>query len=930
MANTGFVDLEKELTCSICTDLLYQPLTLLDCLHTFCGYCLKEWFSWQGSNHGDRRRYPQFTCPSCRASVRDTRHDAKVTTLLDLFLRSHPEKEKPTEEKNQIAEKYKPGDGVLPVGVSSSQPPSDGDDEEDRRLLEEVREMSLRDSQGRGRHMETQIRVPTSLVQRGAVAEQTPEHQRIEDARRRRRATRQMNATSRSRSPLDGSSQRARQVEHQSSLRSLLSNPDFTETAIQEEILRQIAEEGLLDGIDLQSLDPDQEEELTERIAEAFRRRQRRRVRSGGRSNEAHSIQASSGSRSHSVSQPNTERSRQSEAVQGQYLRSSGHATASGHRRSASDRGIGRRRTSPVPTSSEERIYPARRSATDVSNPTRVRRESHSRIAVDDEANSRSTTADQTPSHTRQRPASSRSDRREILVRQRAEPTSLAESPVSTTHSQSSRILDSRAGLGHKHRSNSRSSTNNQSDRLAVPSSRPPPSRQAGIARSVPSSFVEPSISCERCGKKNLEYELHKLCTRCNNGTYHLCLRCYRLDLGCLHWFGFGDSAHSRFKKSQDSLPPEQRSEEAPHKFRSRRFLAPAKESVLPTTGEGGTHITNSDPLGRLQDGLFCDMCQFFSDDCYWKCGECNDGEWGFCNSCVNKGKCCTHALLPIARVDERTGQMRSFGADGSPTNAASSPVPGSSITVDTREYRILTFSTRCNICTYPIPPSVTRYHCPTCNDGDYDICRNCYVKLCAMGKISRDNGRNGWRRCLQNHRMVIVGFEDHENGQRRVIVSGLVGGYAMKDDLDPTTPNSLNRPDSGSPNSPLSRQDSDPWEWPEGSNSNNPDAADLAKGTRRKLNRSRHHLSGSSGDSPKSPLAPRFPPSGGIGLRLVAIWSYYPDPEETDEIMFPRGAEITEAENINDDWFWGCYAGQKGLFPGYYANVVEAVDILN
>jgi hypothetical protein len=55
----------------------------------------------------------------------------------------------------------------------------------------------------------------------------------------------------------------------------------------------------------------------------------------------------------------------------------------------------------------------------------------------------------------------------------------------------------------------------------------------------------------------------------------------------------------------------------------------------------------------------------------------------------------------------------------------------------------------------------------------------------------------------------------------------------------------------------------------------------------------------------------------------LVAVWGYYPGPEDTDEIMFPRGAEITEAENINDDWYFGCYAGQTGLFPGSHVMAI-------
>src|SRR5436305_14947831 len=41
--------------------------------------------------------------------------------------------------------------------------------------------------------------------------------------------------------------------------------------------MRQIGEEGLLDGVDLSTIDGAQEEEILERIAEAYRRRQRER-----------------------------------------------------------------------------------------------------------------------------------------------------------------------------------------------------------------------------------------------------------------------------------------------------------------------------------------------------------------------------------------------------------------------------------------------------------------------------------------------------------------------------------------------------------------------------------------------------------------------------------------------------------------------------
>ncbi|EHK97084.1 hypothetical protein M7I_7227 [Glarea lozoyensis 74030] len=65
---------------------------------------------------------------------------------------------------------------------------------------------------------------------------------------------------------------------------------------MEEEILRQIREEGLLDGIDLENIDVNQEDQISERIAEAFRRRQeekaeeeRDRKRSSDRRRQARS-----------------------------------------------------------------------------------------------------------------------------------------------------------------------------------------------------------------------------------------------------------------------------------------------------------------------------------------------------------------------------------------------------------------------------------------------------------------------------------------------------------------------------------------------------------------------------------------------------------------------------------------------------------------
>jgi hypothetical protein len=230
-------------------------------------------------------------------------------------------------------------------------------------------------------------------------------------------------------------------------------------------------------------------------------------------------------------------------------------------------------------------------------------------------------------------------------------------------------------------------------------------------------------------------------------------------------------------------------------------------------------------------------------------------------------------------------------------------------ITIANAIFRPLTFTTICNICTYPIPPSHTRYHCLRCNNGDYDICMSCYHKLVASGRISREDGMNGWRRCLRGHRTVVVGFQDGEDGQRRIVTKDLVGGHAMKDaehgeNANPRSPTSAA--------APVNKEST--WSWRD------------TDGSIHKFSRQLN----SSTTSPQSSMLPhpqqRFPPDGGVGLHVQALWSYLPGEGVEDELGFPKGAEIREAEDINGDWFWGVYSGRKGLFPGNYGRVVGMV----
>ncbi|KAI5858341.1 hypothetical protein BZA05DRAFT_380917 [Tricharina praecox] len=114
MASTDNLEesLERELTCSICTDLLFDPITYLDCLHTNCGACSRSWFSSQATG-----RNPRPTCPICREPVRETRPSVAFANLLENYLSRNPEKRRSKEEVDVARGMHKPGDKVVTEGV---------------------------------------------------------------------------------------------------------------------------------------------------------------------------------------------------------------------------------------------------------------------------------------------------------------------------------------------------------------------------------------------------------------------------------------------------------------------------------------------------------------------------------------------------------------------------------------------------------------------------------------------------------------------------------------------------------------------------------------------------------------------------------------------------------------------------------------------
>ena len=898
---------------------------------------------------------------------------------------ANPEKGKTDEEKAEERLKYNPGDNVLPkVEAREKTLRERRVEDEDRRLMNEVRDLSLREagvesSEARRERRRHDVRSHHSRTQSSQGHRESSRDSRdnrdTEDRERRRRRAasaerrRERQNTGlraetwptedRRRRPSDEDARRrheetsrtaARQIEHQSSLRSLISSTDIDSHEMEEEILRQIREEGLLDGIDLENIDVNQEDQISERIAEAFRRRQSERARqdasrrsenSGRRrhtssrtsappsretSGDEHApIATSRRSRTHSRSPSGVSQSDEPSrpppalsAVHAQHLdvMSSGEGRRR-RRTTSSSRSV----TAPVAVSEAE-VTPASRSQTDLSSRPRSHQHAPARPLVTENTRSNTDpsiqravelpTSDHTPRDTQvfASPTSNRNSasfRREdalippstVAPKTRAAPPAEIYVPNSipsaASNVSSSNVVDRSllpAPLSPRGASLSDKAT-------AMSSGSRPTSSSSITSKARPQFYTEPSLTCAKCAKPHIEYELHYNCSKCHRGNYNICLTCYRAGAGCLYWFGFGYAAFTKFDRMEKSgeLPM---NAESPHMLQASRYIPPKS---APGGADGRKTLTTDDPHNRLQSGAFCQNCLAWANECYWRCEACNEGDWGFCNNCVNQGKSCTHPLLPLMYKPSE-----SYAPPLSPTHDQHTP-PSASIIPGIAgfgNFKPLTFSTKCDICHYPIQPSSTRYHCFTCvskvpntQPGDYDICTTCYPKLITSRRISVENGNNGWRRCLQGHRMVIIGFEDSRYGQLLRVVHDLVGGRGLREE-------GISIPDHTG--GELQR-----WSW---GDKKHPLDKLVTKDVMRTAPTSAEGMLIQSG----------FPPDGGLGMKCLANWSWYGSTEGADdEVIFPKGAEVRECVDVNTDWFHGTYMGRMGLFPGNFVRILDA-----
>ncbi|KAK3301948.1 uncharacterized protein B0T15DRAFT_541541 [Chaetomium strumarium] len=938
-------NLEAELTCSICTDLLYQPLTLLDCLHTFCAACLKEWFHFQAERAESAPGPPPppgqavFTCPSCRYPVRDTKHDARVVSLVEVFLALNPGKGKSEDEKRDMDRRYTRGEKVLPRLKWEHRTEEEvRRDEEERRLIEEVQRVSLREATeeavgrasrrgdeeegGAGGRSSRRRRAQSAAI---TVPDSTSSGGERERRRRRRR--------SESRQPPSRGEQR--QVEHQSSLRSLISTEGMDARDIDiereiEEFARQIQEEGLLDGLDLDNLDLENNDELSRKITEAYRRRHRERRRDGGRRSNASAMSQ----RSDVSARPRSDR------------------TGDASRPTSRSRHANRSRAPSAGSNEERGRYPPSSSAhLEVQEPPRRRRASSgARSATVPVVSPQQADARVGVGVRAQTDLASRSGALDLHLRRpgmgvdarsSSSPAtatvgagSWGDSPVARGLPFSARAS---AGLGTAAApqpdipSNSGSSSRQRSNRpaaLDLRSESSPPATVSTVSAPVspgvvspplasppraqltqPAQYREPHINCNTCGQEHIEYDLHFNCAICHNGDWNICLDCWRRRKGCLHWFGFGQAAWARWEKRNLAglpLPP-------PHMLTANRYLRPKRVS---RDADGRRVFTTEHPADRLQSGTFCCRCAAWTNDCYWRCDVCNEGEWGFCNDCVNQGKCCTHPLLALA--------YRPPAAPSSPPPPAQQQQTANYSTAETQigNFRPLMHTPPCSACRIPVPQSECHYHCYICpasglansEPGEYNLCETCYASLVADGTVSPENGPAGWRRCpRQGHRMAVVGFissPDSERGSflKRKVLRDLVGGRRLKVEEYRGQMQICSWREQGRELRRSMTKDV---------------SASIPEGTMTMMTAEGGRLEDGNPQATTTTTTSRFPPDGGAGHRAVAGWGWIPAPGVEDELMFPKGAEIVEVEDVNGEWFHGFYMDAQGLFPAPYVRLV-------
>jgi len=86
-------EMGEQLDCQICYDIMHQAVSVMPCVHNFCGGCFSDWIM------------RQQDCPTCREEINGVSKSAAINSMVDNFIMMNPPKKRDPEVLSSIAER---------------------------------------------------------------------------------------------------------------------------------------------------------------------------------------------------------------------------------------------------------------------------------------------------------------------------------------------------------------------------------------------------------------------------------------------------------------------------------------------------------------------------------------------------------------------------------------------------------------------------------------------------------------------------------------------------------------------------------------------------------------------------------------------------------------------------------------------------------
>ncbi|KAI9556474.1 hypothetical protein GHT06_016262 [Daphnia sinensis] len=89
--------MEKELSCGICSELIIVA-TSLNCMHTFCQFCITQWKSFE------KNRASVIGCPVCREPIVSEKRNFSTDNIIDIVVDFYSDEEK--NNRKELVKQY--------------------------------------------------------------------------------------------------------------------------------------------------------------------------------------------------------------------------------------------------------------------------------------------------------------------------------------------------------------------------------------------------------------------------------------------------------------------------------------------------------------------------------------------------------------------------------------------------------------------------------------------------------------------------------------------------------------------------------------------------------------------------------------------------------------------------------------------------------